>query len=84
MKTNKAIRKLEEFFSFSKKKQKKKHDKFLKILRKLEKKKSRIEARLADEGMHGEASDRHHELSQELKVVSGLIDKAYKLVLKED
>ena len=81
MKTNKLIHKVEDFFDFPKKKQKKKHDKFQKIVKKLEGRKSKIEIELAEEGRHDETSDRHHELSHELKVVSKLIKKANELVL---
>ena len=81
MNTNKLKKKLEEFFDFPKKKQKKKHDKFLKIIEKLADKRSKIEIELAEEGRRDESSDRYHELSHELKVVSRLIQKANERVL---
>ena len=43
MGTNKLLAKLEKFFDLSKKKQRKKHDKLLKIIRELEEKKSELE-----------------------------------------
>jgi hypothetical protein len=42
MNTNKLKKKLEDFFDFPKKKQKEKQDKFLKIVSKLERKRSKI------------------------------------------
>ena len=79
MNTNKLIRKLEDFFNFSKKKQKKKHDKFLKIVKKLESKKSELEIELIDEGTRDRTNDKYHELSHKLNVVSKFIIKAYEL-----
>jgi wobble nucleotide-excising tRNase len=80
MNTNKLKKKLEEFFDFSNKKQKKKHDEFLKIIKKLEGKRSKIETELIEEGVRDESSKRYHELSHELKVVNKLIRKANQLV----
>ena len=80
MNTNKLNKKLEEFFDFPKKKQKKKHDKFLKIVKKLEGKKSKIEIELAEEGRRDDSSDQYHQLSHELDVVTRLINKANELV----
>jgi hypothetical protein len=80
MNTNKLNKKLEEFFDFPKKKQKKKHDKFLKIVKKLEGKKSKIEIELAEERQRDDSSDQYHQLSQELDVVTRLINKANELV----
>jgi hypothetical protein len=80
MNTNKLKKKLEEFFDFPKKKQKKKHDKFLEIVKKLEGKKSKIEIELAEEGRRDDSSDRYHELSHELDVVTRLVNKANELV----
>jgi hypothetical protein len=80
MNTNKLKKKLEDFFDFPKKKQKEKHNKFLKIVKKLEGKKSKIEIEMAEEGQRHETSDRYHELSHELDVVTRLINKAKELV----
>jgi ribonuclease HII len=72
MDTNKLVGKLEEFFDLSKKKQRKKRDKLLKIIGKLEEKKAALESELAGDSQ----SDRYQDLKQELQVVSELIDKA--------
>jgi Mg2+ and Co2+ transporter CorA len=80
MNTSKLIKKVEEFFDFPKKKQKKKHDKFLKIINKLERKRSKIETELVEEERRDESSDRYQELSHELTVVARLIKKANELV----
>ena len=73
MDTAKLVGKLEEFFDLSKKKQRKKHDKLLKIIARLNEKKAALEVELAG----GDAqSERHRELEQELQVISELIDKA--------
>ena len=73
MDTAKLVGKLEEFFDLSKKKQRKKHDKLLKIIARLNEKKAALEVELAG----GDAqSERHRELEQELQVMSELIDKA--------
>jgi hypothetical protein len=79
MNTNKLKKKLEDFFDFSKKKQKKKHDKFAKIVKKLEGKKSKTEIELAKEGRRDESSKRYDELNHELKVLTKLIRKASEL-----
>ena len=73
MDTTKLVGKLESFFDLSKKKQRKKHDKLLKIIGKLNEKKSALETELADKDLQ---SDRYQELEQELQVVTELIDKA--------
>ena len=80
MNTSKLIKKVEEFFDFPKKKQKKKHDKFLKIINKLERKRSKIETELVEEERRDESSDRYQELSHEITVVARLIKKANELV----
>jgi Mg2+ and Co2+ transporter CorA len=80
MNTSKLIEKVEEFFDFPKKKQKKKQDKFLKIINKLERKRSKIETELVEEERRDESSDRYQELSHELTVVARLIKKANELV----
>ena len=49
MDTNKLMKKLEGYLDLSKKKRKKKHDKLLKIIEKLEDKKSAIEAELIEQ-----------------------------------
>lgn len=83
MNTDKLIRKLEDFFSLSEKKQEIKHDKLSKIIEKLESKKSKLETRVIDESKIDETSSKYHDLSQELKVVSRLIKKAKKQDLSD-
>jgi hypothetical protein len=81
MDTNKLIGKLEDFFDLSKNKQKDKHDKLIKIIGKLENKKSRLEVEVVAESKNDETSTRYHDLSKELQVLSELIKKAKKKVL---
>ena len=76
MDTAKLVEKLEEFFDLSKKKQRKKHDKLLKIIGKLEEKKSSLETELARQAEIDAAGERYHDLQQELQVIADLIHKA--------
>ena len=76
MDTTKLVGKLENFFDLSKKKQRKKRDKLLKIIGKLEEKKAALEAELSGEAGNDPESERCQDLKQELQVVSELIDKA--------
>jgi hypothetical protein len=76
MDTAKLVGKLEEFFDLSKKKQRKKHDKLLKIIGNLEDKKSSLEIELAEEAGKDVNGERYLALKQELQVISDLIDKA--------
>ena len=76
MDTDKLVARLEDFFNLSKKKQRKKHDKLLKIIGKLEKKKSLLEIELAQQGKIDPRSERCHDLRQELQVISELVHKA--------
>ena len=76
MDTAKLVGKLEEFFDLSKKKQRKKHDKLLKIIDKLNEKKSMLEIELTAEAGNDPQSQRYQDLEQELQVISELIDKA--------
>ena len=78
MSTNSLLQKLEDFFDLSKQKQEKKHHKLEKILRKLEKKKDRLEAELITAAKADDTSDRYRELRKELKVIRKLIKKAKK------
>jgi Mg2+ and Co2+ transporter CorA len=78
MGTSKLTDKLEDFFDLSKSKQKKKHDKLLKIIQKLEEKKSSLEQKVIKESGIDETSTRFHDLRKELNVVSKLIKKAKK------
>jgi hypothetical protein len=83
MDTNKLVGKLERFFDLSKKKQEKKHDKLLKIIKKLENKKSLLEVEVMEESKNDETSTRYQDLSKELKVISELIKKAKKKTLSD-
>ena len=76
MDTNRLVEKLEEFFDLSKKKQRKKHDKLLKIINKLEKKKYRLEHKAQKEREIDATSSRYQELERELLVISRFISKA--------
>ena len=76
MDTDKLVARLEDFFNLSKKKQRKKHDKLLKIIAKLEKKKASLEIELAQQGKIDPRSERYHDLRQELQVISELVHKA--------
>jgi hypothetical protein len=84
MDTNKLIGKLERFFNLSKIKQQDKHDKLLKIIAKLEGKKSRLEVEVMEESKADDTSTRYHDLSKELKVLSELIKKAKKKALSDE
>jgi hypothetical protein len=76
MGTNKLVEKLEKFFDLSKEKQNKKHEKLLKIIAKLEKKKSRLEQKAQMEGMSDVTSSNYQDLERELQVISSLFSKA--------
>ena len=76
MGTTKLVEKLEKFFDLTEKKQRKKHDKLLKIIRKLDKKKSTLELKLQKEKETDATSSRYQDLERELLVISKLISKA--------
>ena len=76
MGTSKLVEKLEKFFDLSKEKQQKKHEKLLKIINKLEKKKSRLEQKAQQEGVIDSTSSGYQDLERELQVISSLISKA--------
>jgi uncharacterized protein (DUF2344 family) len=76
MGTNKLVEKLEGFFDLSKKKQRKKHNKLLKIIHKLEKKESALEQKLQKEKEVDANSSHYQDLERELLVISDLISKA--------
>ena len=78
MNMNKWLKKLEDFFDLSKHEQQKKHKKLLKIIRKLEEKKLKLEKEMVKESKADDTSHRYHELAKELKVVSKLLKKAKK------
>jgi len=78
MGTSKLVEKLEDFFDLSKQKRRKKHDKYLKIVRQLGKRKSKLEKKIKRERAGDVNSRRHKALIRELEVVSKLINKANK------
>ena len=84
MDTNRLIGKLERFFNLPKNKQQDKHDKLLKIIAKLEGKKSRLEVEVMEQSKADDTSTRYHDLSKELKVLSELIKKAKKKALSDE
>ena len=78
MGTSKLVGKLGDFFDLSKKKQRKKHNKLLKIIAKLEKKKTSLHRQARLEHEAHKSSDRYHDLTREIRVISELIQKAKK------
>lgn len=68
----KLVGKLEKFLDLSKKKQRKKHSRLLKIIDKLEKKQDCLQAEIRQEP----DSKRYHNLIRKLDVISELIEKA--------
>lgn len=78
MGTSKLTDKLDAFFNLSKSKQKKKRDKLLAIIDKLEEKKSNLEQEVVLESEMDETSEMFHDLRKELNIVSKLLKKAKK------
>ena len=76
MGTAKLVTKLEKFFDLSERKQREKHDKLLKLINKLEKKKSRLEHKAQKEKEIDASGRRYQDLERELLVISELINKA--------
>lgn len=76
MGTAKLVEKLEKYFDLSERKQREKHDKLLKIIHKLEKKKARLEQEVQQEREIDAAGSRYRDLERELLVISGLVSKA--------
>ena len=78
MDTAKLVEKLEGYLDLSQKKRRKKHDKLLKIIKKLEARKAAIETEIVEQSKLDETSSRYRELRQEMKIVTRLIKKAKK------
>lgn len=78
MGTAKLVEKLEIFFGLPERKQRKKHDKLLNIIHRLEKKKSRLEQKAQKEIEIDASGKRYQDLERELLVISELISKAGK------
>jgi len=83
MSTTKLVEKLEKFFDLSIEKQHKKHEKLLKIINKLEEKKSRLEQKTRNEGASDATSSDYQDLERELQVISSLISKAKQMDLTD-
>ncbi|MCP3933418.1 MAG: hypothetical protein GY705_30480 [Bacteroidetes bacterium] len=78
MGTNKLQEKLNHFFGLSEKKQSKKHEKLVKIINKLEEKKSSLEKKMIVQSRIDETAVNYHDMRDELNVISKLIKKAKK------
>lgn len=78
MNINKIVTKLDDFFNQSASKQKKKHDKLLEIIDKLETKKAELKALMIEESESNQTSEEFNDMKKELKVISKLLKKAKK------
>lgn len=76
MNIDKVMNKLDDFFNQSASKQKKKHDKLLAIIEKLELKKAELKTEMIIESERDETSEEFHDMEKELKVISKLLKKA--------
>jgi len=76
MNIDKVMNKLDDFFNQSASKQKKKHDKLLAIIEKLERKKAELKTEMIIESEKDETSEEFHDMDKELKVISKLLKKA--------
>ena len=76
MNIDKVMNKLDDFFNQSASKQKKKHDKLLAIIEKLELKKAELKTEMIIESERDETSEEFHDMDKELKVISKLLKKA--------
>lgn len=83
MSSNKLMDKLEDYFDLSKKKQRKKKDKLLKIISKLEDKKAALKIEAARERRENSDGKASSDLCAEYKVVAKLLKKAKKHSLAE-
>ena len=75
MVTTKLVEKMEKFFDLSEMKQRRKHDKYLKIVLQLEKRKFKLEQKVK-KGRADANSRRYKDLMRELQVLTKLISKA--------
>ena len=76
MNIDKVMNKLDDFFNQSESKQKKKYDKLLAIIEKLERKKAELKTEMVIESERDETSEEFHDMDKELKVISKLLKKA--------
>jgi len=72
------IDKLDEYFDMSKKKQKKKSEKIVKIISKLKDKESELKAELVEQSEKDDTSEKYYDLEKELKIITKLLIKAKK------
>ncbi len=78
MSIKKMMDKLDDFFDLSKKKQKKKSEKIVKIISKLKDKESELKAELIEQSEKDDTSEKYYDLEKELKVIAKLLKKAKK------
>ncbi|MCU7836033.1 MAG: hypothetical protein KZQ83_12395 [gamma proteobacterium symbiont of Taylorina sp.] len=78
MKIKELIDKMDDFFDLSKKKQKAKNDKFLKLIKSLEDKKDRIKKEIRKEAKKDKKSKACYNLCKEFKAINKLLKKAKK------
>ncbi|MCP4431949.1 MAG: hypothetical protein GY806_13310 [Gammaproteobacteria bacterium] len=78
MKINSLLDKFEDFLDLSKHKQKEKHKKLTKIIKKLEGKRESLEEEIVKECKADDTSKRFHDLIKKRKAVSKLLKKARK------
>ena len=76
MNIDKVMNKLDDFFNQSASKQKKKHDKLLEIIEKLERNKAKLKTEMIIESEKDETTEAYHDMDKELKVISKLLKKA--------
>lgn len=76
MNIDKVMNKLDDFFNQSASKQKKKHDKLLEIIEKLERNKVKLKTEMIIESEKDETTEAYHDMDKELKVISKLLKKA--------
>lgn len=78
MKVKKLLEQFDDFFDLSKKKQKKKQDKLLKMIASLEQRKVLIKQEIKKEARDDKHSKACYSLCKEFKVINKLIKKAKK------
>lgn len=76
MKIKKIIKKLDDYFDLSTKKQNEKQDKLLIIISNLEQKKLELKEKMVFESEKDNTSEEFHDLQKELKVIGKLLKKA--------
>ena len=84
MNIKKVMKKLDNYFDLSEKKQDKKRGKLLKIIRKLEEKKAELKVEMAIASGIDETSEDFHNLKQEKEVLTKLLKKAKHQYMPEE